>query len=293
MKFCKLITLNVVFLTLGACVTFQGKELDYSSVQTGTKNISMAYGVYTPPHWTPDEQLPIVLYLHGGNNNHMSFEKVGAHKIFDRDMSSGSIPRAILVTPDGDNFSLWENWADGSYNYRDWVMQSVLPKVQHDYNTLSCPEHCHLLGISMGGYGAMRFALFEKAMFSSVSVLSAFIISNEKSERAKGSFFLKLLFPIKRIFGKDYKARFHKENFYNTWPNDPELRKLRLQLIWGNNDRPKTKRANESFHQTLLEAGVEHDHFIYSGKHKWASWLPQLNKAMNFLLKDKNKFNEK
>ena len=279
----KIIYLSIIILTLSACTSFRGTALDYASVQTETKNVSMDYGVYTPPGWTPEEQLPLVLYLHGGGDNHMSFEKFGAHKVFDRDMTNGSMPRAILVSPDGD-LSLWENWADGSRHYRDWVMRSVLPKVQSDYNTLPCPEHCHLMGISMGGHGAMRFALFEKGVFSSISVLSASIISNEQSQRAKRSLLLKLLFPIKRIFGEDYEARHRKENFYKAWPNDPELRQLRLQLIWGDNDTPRIRRANELFHQTLLKAGIEHDHFVYSGKHKWVSWLPQLNKAMNFLL---------
>ncbi|MGH1540940.1 MAG: alpha/beta hydrolase [Arenicella sp.] len=279
----KAIILVSIFLSLSACASFQGKELDYSYVPTDIPNKSMNYSVYTPPGWTATEQLPLVLYLHGGGDDHRSFEKFGAHKVLDRGMNNGSIPRAILVSPDGD-LSLWENWADGTRNYRDWVMRSVLPKVQNEYNTLPCPEHCHLMGISMGGHGAMRFALFEKGMFSSISVLSASIISKEQSQRAKRSVLMKLLFPVKRIFGENYEALHRKENFYTTWPNDPDLRKMRLQLIWGDNDTPRIRQANESFHQTLLKAGVDHEHFVYSGKHKWVSWLTQLNKSMSFLL---------
>ena len=275
--------LGALLFTLTACASFRGTELDYSSVQTTKQNRSISYGVYTPPGWTPEERLPLVLYLHGGGDNHMSFEKFGAHEVLDRDMTNGTMPRAILVSPDGD-LGMWENWTDGTRSYRDWVMQSVLPAVQKDYNTLSCPEHCHLLGISMGGFGAMRFALFEKGKFSKISVLSAFIISAEERERAKSSLLFKIFFPVKRIFGESYKARHQEENFYNSWPTQSHLRNMPLQLIWGDNDTPRIRRANESFHQTLLENNIEHDHFVYSGKHKWVSWLPQLNKAMNFLL---------
>ena len=283
MRIHQLIATSIVLCVLSACTSFRGTELDYSSVPTGTKNRSIAYGVYTPPNWTPDERLPLVLYLHGGGDNHMSFEKFGAHQVFDQDMTNGTMPRAILVSPDGD-LGMWENWADGSRSYRDWVMQSVLPKVQKDYNTLSCPEHCHLLGISMGGFGAMRFALFEEGAFSNISVLSAFIISNEQREKAKSSWLFRLIFPVKRIFGENYKAKHNQESFYNSWLHEPHLRNMPLQLIWGDNDNARILRANESFHQTLVEAGVEHDHFVYAGRHKWVSWLPQLNKAMNFLL---------
>ena len=288
MKFRQLFIIFSMLLAISACASFRGSELelDYSSVHTGTKNRSIDYGVYTPPGWTSEERLPLVLYLHGGGDSHKSFEKFGANKVLDQDMLNGTIPRAILVSPNGD-LGFWENWADGSRHYRDWVMRSVLPKVQSDYNTLACPEHCHLLGISMGGHGAMRFALFEKDTFSNISVLSAAIISNEQHERAKVSWFIKLIFPLRRIFGEDYRARHSRDNFYNSWPSRPHLRNMPLQLIWGDNDNPRIRQANESFHKALLDAGIEHDHFVYEGRHKWVSWLPQLNKAMNFLLAPK------
>lgn len=274
-----------LLFTLSACSSFRGQDLQYATVPTGYKNIDMQYGVYTPPNWTADEKLPLVLFLHGGGDSHTSFEKFGAHKIFDQAMSNGEIPRAILVTPNGKR-GFWENWADGSYQYRDWVMDAVLPSVQRDYNTLACPEHCHLLGISMGGFGAMRFAYFEPEQFSSISVLSAAIITDEQKERAKNSWLLKLVFPFRRIFGEpeERNQRHRENNFFVAWPREPALRNMRLQLIWGDQDHGSIKRANEQFHQTLVDNNIEHDAYVYQGKHKWVAWLPNLNRAMNFLL---------
>ncbi len=278
-------TILLLLLFLTGCSTFKPEALSYGAYETGYKKKLMRYGVYTPPNWTPKEKLPLVLFLHGGGDSHTSFEKFQAHKVFDEKINAGEMPRVILVTPDG-GFSLWENWADGKRNYRDWVMRGVLPAVQKEYNTKKCPEDCHLFGISMGGFGAMRFAYFEKYAFSSISVMSASILSDEQKKAAKSSLFIRLLFPIKKIFGPNAKERNQKENVFRTWPTEPHLLNTRLQLIWGDKDIPRIRRANESFSAKLNEEGIKHSSYVYQGNHKWVSWKPHLARAMRFLVND-------
>ena len=276
------ITISLLIL-ISACSTFKPEALSYDTYETGYKNKKMHYGVYTPPNWTPEEKLPVVLFLHGAGDSHTSFEKFKAHQEFDKRITAGEMERVILITPNG-GFSLWENWADGKKTYRDWVMRGVLPEVQKKYNTLSCPEHCHLLGISMGGYGAMRFAYFEQNKFSSISVLSAAIFTDKQKKDFKSRILIKLLFPIKKIFGPDAQERNKRENVFHVWPTEPHLRNIRFQMIWGDNDTPGIKSANEEFHAALNKAGVKHDSYIYEGNHKWVSWKPQLSRAINFLV---------
>ena len=245
-KLIKTSLFTTTLLILSACSSFKPQSLAYDAYETDFRNKEMRYGVYTPPNWTPDEKLPLVLFLHGGGDNEVSFEKFKAHEEFDRRINAGDMPRVILVTPDGD-FSLWENWADGKRQYRDWVMRGVLPKVQQQFNTLACPEHCHLMGISMGGYGVMKFAYFEENQFSSVSAISAAIYSDDQIESYKGNFFTQLIFPIKKIFGPNAEQRNQVENVFRTWPKLPHLRDTRLQLIWGSEDLERIKIANERF----------------------------------------------
>ena len=112
-------------------------------------------------------------------------------------------------------------------------------------------------------------------------------ITDEQKERAKNAFLLKLIFPFKRIFGEpaERDAHHRENNFFVVWPRDPDLRNMRLQLIWGDEDHASIKRANEQFHQTLVANNIAHEAYVYNGNHKWVAWLPNLNRAMNFLLK--------
>jgi len=279
----RLISGLFLLITLSACTTFTPEDLNYSEVLPKNKKSPIGYGVYTPPNWKADERLPLIVFLHGGGGSQFSFERYGTPEYLDNEISEGRLPRFILVTPNGDN-GFWENWADGSKHYRDWVLEYIVPKVQEQYQTLACPEHCHLAGISMGGFGVLRFAYFARDQFSSVSAISAPIFNKEQADKRKQSLLIRLLFPFKRIFGDTYTEEFIRSNPYNAWVENEEQRKVRLQIIWGDSDYRGIVDSNQKFHQHLLNKNVAHDHFIYQGGHKWKYWVPNLGRVFSFLL---------
>ena len=279
----KIFILLCLFILTTSCASFKPERLDYSAVNITDAKHTMGYGVYTPPNWDISESLPVILFLHGGGGSQFSFERHGAAEYLDKKINEGEIPRVIIVTPNGNN-GFWENWADGSFAYRDWVLNEVFPKVQRDYQTLQCPEHCHLVGISMGGFGVLRMAYLKPGVFSSVSSISAPIYSDKKANEQATSLLVKLFFPLKRIFGENPNVNYRQHNPYNSWVNDKQQQEMRLQLIWGDQDHKKIKLANEEFHQRLVNHDVEHDYYVYDGKHKWVDWIPNLDRVINFSL---------
>lgn len=270
-------------LLLSGCTTFRPAALDYAQVAPKSKSSPLEYAVYTPPNWHPSERLPLIVFLHGGGGSHFSFEYYGAHEYLDTEISAGRVARAIIVLPNGDN-GFWENWADGTRHYRDWVLDDVMPAVQSQYNTLLCPQHCHLVGISMGGFGVLRFAYFAHDRFSSVSAISAPILNEAQSRKENQSWLVRLLFPFERIFGEVYTDEFRRSNPFNAWVDDADMQKLRLQLVWGDQDSERIRESNKAFHARLVQAGVEHDKVVYLGGHKWKYWIPTLDRVLNFSL---------
>ncbi len=278
----------IALLSLSACSSFTPKALDYETIATSTPKKSINYGVYTPPGWTKSERLPLVLLLHGVLDNDKSFEKHKLNEYFDEQITAGQMPRVVVFTPDGKR-GFWENWHDGTNSYRDWVLKDVMPKVQTDYNTLDCPQHCHITGISMGGFGALRVAYFEKNTFSSVSSISAPIINEKDNDPKKIPWYVRLVFPLDRIFGPEgnYKA----ESIIRVWTNtdDKKLEEIRLQLIWGDDERKSIGNSNHRFHTALEAKNRQHDMHIYAGGHKWIYWKPQFSRVINFLVDDSKK----
>ena len=85
-----------------ACSSFKGTELNYEKIPTSSLNKTIEYGVYTPPNWTIEERLPLVMFLHGARDSHNTIEQYQAHKLFDEQINAGKMPRFVLVTPNGD-----------------------------------------------------------------------------------------------------------------------------------------------------------------------------------------------
>lgn len=273
-------------IALGGCSTFKPEALNYQKLELSNKESPLDYAVYTPPNWQQGEQLPIVLFLHGGGGSHLSFEQYMADEFLDKEINAGRIPRFILVSPNGNN-GFWMNWADGSYHYQDWVLNDVFPKVASDYGALECPKHCYLAGISMGGFGVLRFAHLARDTFSAVSSISAPIFSRDQAKQQKTSWLIRLLFPFDRIFSLE-NSQMAETDPYQVWSKASASIAPRLQLIYGDKDRESIINGNRQLHEHLMRNKIEHDYYVYEGGHKWKYWVPNLDKVFNFLLQNGN-----
>jgi len=241
----------------------------------------MGYSVYTPPGWGPDERLPLVVLLHGGGSDHTSFIEYGVGPFLDAEHAAGRLPRAIIVNPDGE-FGFWENWKDGSRLYRDWVMRDLLPKVQAEYGTLPCPAHCHVMGMSMGAHGALRFIYFESDSFSTVTVISGMILSREEVKPTLRRSIFGLFIPFDRIWGDidDPNSAPADLDPFVGWVENDTLRSKSLFLTWGTEDKKRMKTTGGRFKETLDASGLDYHFTRYEGEHLWRDWKRVIAEAL-------------
>lgn len=272
--FCLLLSL------LSACTT-QPLTLRYGEISSQAMNKSMPYAVYTPPNWSTEEQLPLVVLLHGGGGSHKNFDRANTEKYLDAEILAGRAPRAVIAIPYGE-LGFWENWHDGSRRYRDWVVRELIPTVQQDYHTAPCPQACHIAGISMGAHGALRFALFEHKYFASIAVISGRILDVEDTEAFFNTFMMKYIVPTEKIWGALDEQKLVEENPFYVWVHNKDVRNLRLLLAWGREDYPEIIRTSEKFHHHLLKEKVAHRQWVFDGGHKWKAWAAIFPEILRF-----------
>ena len=83
-----------------------GRVVDYTCNHGGDRRIySPSLGekrdmyVYLPPHYSPHQQYPLVIYLHGFGQDEESFLKFV--ELFDAPIACGTLPPLIIAAPDG------------------------------------------------------------------------------------------------------------------------------------------------------------------------------------------------
>lgn len=254
-------------------------RLVYVKRHSPTMGRIMSHTVYVPRKTASSQRLPLVVFLHGSGDGPDALERFGITQLLDQ----GLAPPAIILSPQG-NRGFWENWANGKRPYRDWILRELLPQVAETYGAGNCPNDCHVIGISMGGYGAMSFAKAAPHQFATVTAISPPIFSQAKVKDFYESFWWSLLLPIEEIWGRYDAARIAKNDPFVQW-STPASSRARLLLAWGSEESTSTRSDLSRFSEHLDQANIEHDRIVFPGGHKWKAWAPVLVQALNQQLK--------
>lgn len=272
--------LALVGLALGTlCCAGPERRLSRAELPLPGADRGLAYALYLPPDFSPDEGLPLVVFLHGGGDGPDCFDEARVGQRLDAGISAGRLPRVVIAVPEGD-LGFWENWADGSYRYRDWVVRGLMPDLAARYGTAPCPEGCHLVGISMGGHGALRFLLFEPGLFATVTAISAPIVDTDAAWHLANESWLRFVIPTERIWGPGDRESIAREDYSLRWTRPEDLGGTRLMLAWGQDDRESIVETNERFDRHLRETGIAHEVLVFEGGHDWDSWTPALERVL-------------
>lgn len=137
--------------------------------------------VYLPPSYAtaPRRRYPVVFVLHGvGDSNadwiNGQFQGLNIATALDSLIAAGAVREMIVVLPDA------RNAHDGSFytnspvtgNWEDFITRDVLRHIDKTYRTLRHASGRAIVGHSMGGYGALRFAMKHPKLFGAVYALS-------------------------------------------------------------------------------------------------------------------------
>ncbi|MFZ1863858.1 MAG: alpha/beta fold hydrolase [Polyangiales bacterium] len=248
--------------------------LRYGTIHSRAMGRPMEYAFYVPKDLPQGRRVPLVIFLHGGGDAPDAFDKVHLGEALDEEIEAGRLSPFVLVLPNGE-LGFWENWYDGSYHYEDWVLDDLLRYVRGTLPVERCPDHCVVMGVSMGGHGALRFALHHPEMFEAVAAISAPIFNTDQMIDFSDRFVAKFLFQSRRVFGPtDDRERIERDDLYLQWRSPHDLDGLRLYFAWGTNDREGIILANEAFTKHLREQGIEHVAITYEGGHDWNDWKP-------------------
>lgn len=227
---------------------------------------------------------PVLYSLHGLGDNEQSLLNTGAWSLIQDLREQHKIGEFLIVTPDAAR-SFYINSRDGRARYGDFFLQEFMPAIEHRYRVRAGRTSRGITGMSMGGYGALRFAFAHPQLFSSVSAHSAALMVEapraSNHGMGEGS---PLAGMLGALFGNPIDAAFWNENspFVLAKRNAAALAGLKIYFDCGSEDSFGFDQGARALHQELDTLKVKHEFHIYPGGHGVEYFLAHVAASMEF-----------
>ena len=253
-------------------------DFQAASFHSPSLDEDVRYGVYLPDTYDPEgeEEYPLIIWLHGMRNDYTRFHTAGGTAIVDRLIGEGRLPPLILVAADAGN-SFYIN-GKSSGRYEDLITMDLLDEVRSKYRVADTRDMRAIMGISMGGLGALKIALRKPGLFGSVAGHSSAILPEDPGDLPDQ--YQQMLWGRygDQIFGNPLdEEKWRSENpMHLVSVSDAEsLQGLRIYFDVGTRDRYQFASTNTALHEAMEARQIPHTWvLIEGGGHAWTSGFP-------------------
>jgi S-formylglutathione hydrolase FrmB len=224
----------------------------------------MPYRVYLPTRLPSGQLLPVVYLLHGGGDDFHSWSNNSAVAEYARS-------NLILVMPDGDESYYMNEVEAPEKRYKDCITHDLIADVENRFPARRDREGRALIGISMGGFAAIEYALTEPRLFAFVGALSPSIDGpfRKYNFRRVGQWW-----KFRTIFGPFGSGeRASRDPSTLVWTADPKETPY-IYLTAGGQE--PLLGPNRRFESLLMRRGFAHEFHTKPGGHDWNEWNSQI-----------------
>jgi S-formylglutathione hydrolase FrmB len=281
----------IVFTTLLVSLPARAQSrIDCDALNSRILKYAVHYCVYLPASYDagarnrPPQQYPVLYFLHGLGDNEQTLFNSGGWTLLDDLRKQHKLGDFLIVAPEGRR-SFYINSADGSVRYSDFFLQEFVPLIEAKYRIAKDRANRAISGISMGGYGALRFAFSHPEMFSAVSAQSAALITESPQEldtaSRSGAPLGKVLAAV---FGSPIDVAHWKESspFLLAQKNAAGLRKLAIYFNCGQDDNYGFEKGAAALDEQLQREVVKREYHAYPGDHSLSYFLDHFAEVMEF-----------
>lgn len=255
-------------------------EVRYDSLRSPSLDREVRYAVDLPPSYPAgDRRYPVLYALHGLFEGPSSWERRGLAVILQSLRERGEVPELLVVTVDGGN-SFFVNAPDG--RYEDLVTRDLIAHVESAFRVVPGREGRALLGISMGGYAALRIALSHPGLFCAVAAHSAMLLEKIPTrEEGAGRWHMA---AFHAVFGDPIDAARWTAADPLAWAEraDPATAPA-LYFDCGSEDRYGLFVGNEDLHRRLGRRRVAHTFALHPGNHGYEYVRSVLDRSLRFV----------
>jgi enterochelin esterase family protein len=276
----------IVVLGMLAKPAWTQGRVDCSALNSRILHRAVRYCVMLPPGYDADKQnrYPVLYFLHGLGESEQALLRSGGWDVIQDLEQQKKVGDFVMAAPEG-WASFFINSANGQNRYSDFFLTEFLPHIETHYRILRERGSRGVTGLSMGGYGALRFAFAYPQRFGSVSAQSPALITESPRELDAD---LRNAGPLARLLGSVFGdpiqvAHWNANNpFQLARKNAAELRSQAIYLNCGEQDEYGFEAGAEAMHKQLGSEKISHEFHLYPGGHNAEYFLSHLGETIEF-----------
>jgi len=272
--------MKTVLAAVLLCAAPAAAEMRSGSFPSASLGRDVGYTVQLPPSYaTGTKKYPAVYALHGLFEGGRFWEQRGLAAQLDSLWAKGELPEFLVVAVDGGN-SFYVNGPSGKY--QDLVTRDAPAHVESTYRVVPGRAGRALLGISMGGYGALRIAFAQPEVFTAVATHSAMLL--ERPPTAEEGARTGQMSAFHRVFGDpiDPALWTASDPLALVQKADPKAVPA-IYFDCGSEDRYGLAAGNQELHRRLEARGIRHEFALHPGDHGYAYVLTVLGQSLRFI----------
>jgi len=249
------------------------ESVEFKSVITGQR---LPYIAFLPQDYAEvNTRYPVLFLLHGLFGSHTNWlnltnlaDYVANHKI-------------IVITPEGHDGWYTDSATVPADKYESYIMKELLPDVDSRFRTIGDRRARGIAGLSMGGYGALKFGLKYPDKFKFVASISGAFDAAARSDEHPG-FASDILKPsVMAVFGPARSRTRQENDLHQLARNLSPANVATLPYIYlscGTEDGFLD--TNRDLDGVLLSKKIPHEFRELPGGHDWGFWDRQVREVL-------------
>jgi S-formylglutathione hydrolase FrmB len=270
-------TLGIALFTIGFFslpVHAQKASVQTVEFQSQLVNATLPYNVILPPDYraATTTRYPVLYLLHGWDGHYTDW--LTRTNVADY----AAQYRMIVVMPEGNNSWYVDSSGVPSDKYETYILKELIPDVDKRFRTIQARYGRAVAGLSMGGYGAIKYGLKYPASFVFAGSMSgAFGVTRYTNEIGG-----KNLEPFLKTFGPVGSETRKANDAFEIARGLSPARVGALPYFYfdcGTEDSGHFD-PNRELSQIFLEKKVPHEYRELPGNHSWAYWDQQVQEVL-------------
>ena len=191
----------------------------------------------------------------------------------------------IIVMPEGNDSWYTDSATVPTDKYESYIVQELIPDVEKRFRAGGAREARAIGGLSMGGYGALKFGVkYPRLFVLAVSMSGALDAASwTRADLGGFEFILQTLDPVYGANPSETRAANDLSKLYRELPA-PQIAALPFVYLDCGTEDPLLS-TNRGFVDILLSRKIPHEYRELPGGHAWPYWDAQVQEVLRVAAK--------